>query len=99
MTDGERIKEMRIRRGMTLAEVGKRLGISRQAMWNMENRDNIGMAVLRQVAKVLDTHEAYLCGLLSEEQALDLRDAERIADAYRKASPETKAIIRKILEV
>ena len=69
MTDGERIKEMRIKRGRTLEELGKKIGVSRQAVCNMENRDNIGMAKLRKVAKALGTHEAYLCGLVSEEEA------------------------------
>ena len=99
MTDGERIKELRIRRGITLDELGKQLGISKQAVWNMEKRDNIGMASLRVVAKALGTHETYLCGLLSEEQAEEFMADQRVFEAYRKASPETKAIIRKILEV
>lgn len=99
MTDGQRIKDLREQRGITLEELGKKIGITRQAVHSLETRDNIGLATMRKVADALGTHPAYLMGFVSEEDALAMLDHERVLEAYKKASPETKAIIRKILEV
>lgn len=36
-TDGEKIRQLRTARGMTQAELARRIGVSRQLVWQIEN--------------------------------------------------------------
>lgn len=46
---GQLIKEKREALGWTQAELAKKLGMTKQAVWDMERRDNIGAAVLKRL--------------------------------------------------
>lgn len=64
MTIGERIHELRLKRGMTLEELGKFAKISRQTLSRYENSiiTNIPSDMIEVLARVLRTSPAYLMG-------------------------------------
>lgn len=66
MTYGERLNFARKRSGMTQTELGKRCGLSKQAISNYEQDvvGNIPLNKVRQIAEVLDCNPAFICYFL-----------------------------------
>lgn len=64
MTIGDRIKEQRIKMGMTVEELAGKLGKNRATVYRYENGDieNLPTSVLEPIAKALCTTPAYLMG-------------------------------------
>ena len=64
MTIGERIKARRIELGMSLEELGKRLGKNRTTVYRYETGyiENLPIEILEPIAAVLQTTPAYLMG-------------------------------------
>lgn len=64
MTIGERIKARRIELGMSLEELGKRLGKNRTTVYRYETGyiENLPIDILEPIAAVLQTTPAYLMG-------------------------------------
>jgi transcriptional regulator with XRE-family HTH domain len=61
---GERIKEMRLKKDLTLEEVGKKLGISKATLQRYESGviTNIPSDKIENLAKILDCSPGYLMG-------------------------------------
>lgn len=57
---GQRIREARTRRGMTQAQIAKKLGISYQVMQRYERGEKLGVARLFEIAEILDVDAALL---------------------------------------
>lgn len=64
MTYGERLNFARKRCGMTQTELGKRCGLSKQAISNYEQDvvGNIPLNKVKQMAEILDCNPAFICG-------------------------------------
>lgn len=64
MTIGDRIKARRIELGMTVEELGKRLGKNRTTVYRYETGyiENLPIDILEPIAAVLQTTPAYLMG-------------------------------------
>lgn len=64
MTIGERIKARRIELGLSVEELGKRLGKNRTTVYRYETGDieNLPIDILEPIAAVLQTSPAYLMG-------------------------------------
>ena len=64
MTIGERIKARRIELGMSVEELGKRLGKNRTTVYRYETGyiENLPIDILEPIAAVLQTTPAYLMG-------------------------------------
>ena len=64
MTTGERIKQLRLEKGLTQEELGARLGVQRAAVQKYEKGTvkNIKRDALIRLAEVLDTTPEYLLG-------------------------------------
>lgn len=64
MTTGERIKQLRLERGLTQEELGSRLGVQRAAVQKYEKGTvkNIKRDALIRLAEILDTTPEYLLG-------------------------------------
>lgn len=64
MTIGERIKARRIELGMSVEELGKRLGKNRTTVYRYETGyiENLPIDILEPIAAVLHTTPAYLMG-------------------------------------
>lgn len=62
---GERIKQMRIRKGLTLEELGAKIGVEKATIWKYENGrvTDTKWNRLVKMAKVLDCSPEYLLGL------------------------------------
>lgn len=114
MTVGERIKEKREACDMTLEELSKHVGVSRQTLSRYETGVIKGVPSdkLELIAQTLNTTPAYLMGW---EDSPEIKQAAAqaafraemgnlsyeemdIVRAYRQASPEVRAIIDKIIE-
>ena len=67
---GQRVREIRVKRGMPLAEMARRAKVSRQTAYLLERDGRVGDPILARIARVLDTP-------LSE---LDPAAAERISE-------------------
>lgn len=64
MTIGERIKDLRLKAGMSQVELSQRIGISKQNLYKYENAviTNIPSDKIELIANVLNTTPAYLMG-------------------------------------
>lgn len=64
MTIGERIRARRIELGMSIEELGKRLGKNRTTVYRYETGfiENLPIDILEPIAKVLQTTPQYLMG-------------------------------------
>lgn len=64
MTIGDRIKARRIELGMSVEELGKRLGKNRTTVYRYETGyiENLPIDILEPIAKALHTTPAYLMG-------------------------------------
>lgn len=79
MTIGERIKARRIELGMSVEELGKRLGKNRTTVYRYETGyiENLPIDILEPIAAVLNTTPAYLMGWEEKIQEDPVGTAER----------------------
>ena len=96
---GRRIREMREAQGLTLAELGARIGVSAQAVYNWENRQakTLKGASLIRAAEALgvDLHV-----LMSDEplQPLLPRDEQELLSTYRSLPAGHQVIALRLLK-
>lgn len=69
MKIGERIKQKRREKKLTLEQVGSQIGVSKQTVQRYESGqiENIPLSRLSELAKVLGTTPGYLMGWESED--------------------------------
>ena len=69
MSVGEKIKYKRIEQGLTLEELGQRVGLATQTMWKYENNKtkNIGKDTLAKIASVLHCDVLWLWGIIETD--------------------------------
>ena len=89
-TIGERIKELRIQRGITADEITRQLKMSSATIWRWETGKHIPPpARIYQLAEILRTSAAYLRGEISDssppnDEIGKLSELERrLIDTYR----------------
>jgi len=98
---GDRIRECRNRRKLTLDDVAKFLGIGRQAVHKYETGivTNIPLDNLEKMAKLFDTTPGYLAGwteidspeeLASVSAGVMSKDDQRLLDTYNALPPSGK---------
>lgn len=85
-TTGERIKELRIKKGLTQEELGNLIGVKKAAIHKYENNlvTNLRRSRLAKLAQALDTSPIYLMGLEDEDGEI---------------SPTKQAYIDKVMEM
>ena len=99
MSIGKRIKDVREKKGMTMTELAKALGITPQGVSNWEaERFNPRPAMLTNVANVLQVDRTYLSnGTLSnlgEKPAEEDTNATTVGDVLAEAKVEIAAILK-----
>jgi len=96
---GKRIKELREARGMTLAELGMRMGVTPQAVSNWENRKNRGLnsSTLLRAAEALDVDPQKLLNTEPAHPALK-RDESDLLALYRALPAGHQALAMKLLK-
>jgi transcriptional regulator with XRE-family HTH domain len=67
---GERLKETRIARGLSQADLAQRLGMTRQQISQLEKADNPTSDVLSRIAKALEVSTDYLLGFSDKPQGI-----------------------------
>ena len=96
---GERIRELRRKRGLTLEALAERVGSSKSYMWEIENKDVARPSAekLRQVAVALETTTDYLIAA-DEVAEADATDAAFFRK-YQKMKPKSKERLREMLKI
>lgn len=96
---GERVREQRRKRGLTLEGLAERVGSSKSYMWEIENKDVARPSAekLALIATALDTTVEYLLagdGVQEEENADDIAFFRK----YKKMDAPAKERLRRILD-
>ena len=93
---GERIKALRLQKGMTQEDVAKMLHIGKQAIYKYENGTvtNIPLANVEILAKIFDVPPQYICGW--EEKSLELHytDEKYLINTYRSLTDKGKELLQ-----
>lgn len=89
-----RIKELRLERGMTQKDLAARLGVVRTTLSNYENEVNqLDPETIRRICSIFDCTADYLIGMSARRSAqLSDEDAALVA-AYRAADDDARAIV------
>ncbi len=100
MNPGERIKQLRLARGMTLEELGHRVGVGKSTVrkWETGAIANMRRDKIAKLAEALDTDVMDIIGIYNEEQepeeetvqagtVLSAGEAE-LVDCYRSLNPD-----------
>lgn len=97
-TVGEKLFELRKRKGFTLEELAKRANCSKSYVWELENRNPPRPSAdkLSSLAAALGVTIGYFVdGEVNEEDATD----QMFYREYRRMSPEVKEKIRQIVDL
>lgn len=98
---GERIKGLRLELGITQKELGEKIGVEKSTINKYElGKIAIPYKKIEKIAAALETTPAYLMGWEEEDKTKDEMDleAQEMLDAYKRASPEIRAAIQRILK-
>lgn len=106
MNTGERIKQLRIARGMTLEELGQKVGVGKSTVrkWETGAIANMRRDKIAKLADALGTTIDDILGLESPPQATapeedDFPEVRIIARAGKKMTPERKADMMRMLKM
>ncbi len=90
MTKGERISELRNRRGLGLTELAERVGSTKQNIYKYETGTvtNIPSDMIERIAEALNTTPAYLMGWEPERR---VTDADRLLSIFHALPEKEKA--------
>lgn len=107
MDIGERIKELREQKGMTLEELGNKVGVGKSTVrkWETGMIANMRRDKIAKVAQALDVSPAVIMGWEISETTnpervdyLALNDDEKILiESYRSSDNDTKRMIQRLL--
>lgn len=106
MNTGERIKQLRIARGMTLEELGQKVGVGKSTVrkWETGAIANMRRDKIAKLADALGTTIDDILGLESPPQTVsqeegDFPEVRMIARAGKKMTPERKADMIRMLKM
>jgi len=96
---GDRVRELRQKRGLTLEALADRVGSSKSYMWEIENKDVARPSAekLHQIAVALETTTDYL--LAAEEVTEANADDAAFFHKYQKMKPRSKERLREMLKI
>lgn len=96
---GERVREIRLKRGLTLEALAEQVGSSKSYMWEIENKDVARPSAekLHQIAVALGTTAEYLLSAdeVTEAEAADLAFFRK----YQNMKPRGKEQLREVLKI
>lgn len=106
MNTGERIKQLRIARGMTLEELGQKVGVGKSTVrkWETGAIANMRRDKIAKLADALGTTIDDILGLEPPPQAAapeeeEFPEVRIIARAGKKMTPERKADMMRMLKM
>lgn len=96
---GERIRERRLKKELTLEQLAGEIGSSKSYMWELENKDVARPSAekLQAIAQALDTTMDYLLAAEDVTEA-DASDAAFFRK-YQKMRPKSKERLREMLKI
>ena len=100
-TTGEKIKDLRRKRGMTQLQLADRVGVSAQVISNLERSytsDRTKPEVLVAIAETLSTSVDYLIGSRTSDQTLFTNEEKELLQTFRKLKPYQQALILTLLK-
>ena len=96
---GERVREVRLKRGLTLEALAEQVGSSKSYMWEIENKAVARPSAekLHLIAVALDTTAEYLLAAdeVTEVEAADVAFFRK----YQKMKPKGKEQLREMLKI
>jgi len=101
MEMGERIKRLRIERGMTQEELGRAVGLQRAAINKYEKGivENIKRTTIIKLAEVLRTTPSYLVGYEDDEEVSELTAIqEELMEKIFELTPDNQRTLIGIVE-
>lgn len=100
MKIGDRVKALRIKKGLTQMELAEMLGYkSKSSVAHIENGRDIPRSMVVKLAEVLDSTPAYIMGWESDQQSsADKNRWERMMEQYDKMSPDERKRIDAVLD-
>ena len=98
MTTGERIRLLRLKHGMSQAELGSKIGVKTPAVYKYENGlvVNLKRSTIERLANALETTPSYLMGFEDENEPAPVpKDgpASEISDLIDQLTPEQQRLI------
>lgn len=95
MTIGERIKELRLRSGLTQEELGNSIGAIKQTVNKYENGTitNIPTEKIEAMARVFGVSEAFIMGWEKDDEDDIPKEYEAILEYFKK-NPELKSLFK-----
>ena len=95
MTIGERVRECRIKKGMTQTELAEKLGYkSKSSITHIESGRDIPRGMVAELAAVLDTTPSHLMGWDELPPASPLTTPEQqLLDLFRQLNAEGQQIV------
>ncbi|MFO0991606.1 MAG: helix-turn-helix transcriptional regulator [Hyphomicrobiales bacterium] len=96
---GERVRELRRKKGLTLEALAERVDSSKSYMWEIENKDVARPSgeKLHRIAQALDTTADYLLAT-DEVTEADAADVAFFRN-YQKMKPKSKERLREMLKI
>ena len=96
---GERVRELRLKRGLTLEALAERVGSSKSYMWEIENKDVARPSAekLHQIALALETTAEYLLATEAVTEA-DATD-NAFFRKYQQMDEKSKNRLRDMLKI
>lgn len=98
----ERFKVLREEKGMTLAEIAKKMEVSEATVqrWESGNIKQVRYGRINKLAEVLDTSPAYLMGYdeQSDEELALTEDERKFILMIRKLTPQGRAAAAQMLQ-
>ena len=102
MTTGEKIKALRLEKGMTQEELGDKLGVKKAAVhkWETGLVVNIKRSTIARLCDVLGTNPFYLMGYdeQSDEELALTEDERQFILMIRKLTPQGREAARQMLQ-
>lgn len=102
MTIGEKIKKLRLEKGISQEELAKIVNTTKQAIYKYESNvvTNIPISKIQALAEFFNVSPAYLTGWGIEEEEIEefTKHEKRVIKAYRN-KPEMQPAVDKLLGV
>lgn len=88
MTLGERLKQLRLEKGITQEELGKIIGLKKQAIWKYENGNvtNMKRSTIKTLSDYFDVSPSYLMGYSDKRKETTSPINSEIVSAFQNLS-------------
>ena len=100
MTTGERIKQLRRKKGLSQEELGRLIGVQKAAINKYENGTivNLKRSTIEKLAEVLDSDPIYILGIGKDADMFSIFSGGEIADKYKEILIELTTLDEKALQ-